>query len=156
MELIELPFEIRESFPFIFLNEGVNNIVAWNFWLLVFQVFVGILLVLYLRRIVQSLETAKVKTISKMDKLDRKLFKKLIAELYSDNKPKQKKNKRKKRVDSAAQTKKEKKVKNKVVPVAKQDKKNRKSSAKKQKTKPKQKKVRKRKEKPFSNAQEIE
>ena len=51
-----MPFEIREGFPFLFLNESMENIVAWNFWLNLFMIIIGVVLVLYLRKIVQSLE----------------------------------------------------------------------------------------------------
>ena len=136
--MIELPFEIREVFPFVFLNEPMESIVAWNFWILIFQLFVGILLVLYLRKIVESFEV-KARTQAARS-----------ASFYFTKKSKKLKEKPKKQ----KKNKKIKKVKKEVVPVAKQDKKNRKRTPQKPKTK--QKKVRKRSDKPFSNAQEIE
>ena len=144
--MIGLPFEIRESFPFFYLREPMENIVAWNFWILIIQTIIGILLVLYLRKIVESFQV-KARTLAAKEATF--YFRK--KDEKQKDKPKQRK--RKKRIDSAAQTKKEKKVKKEVVHVAKQDKKNRKTAPKKQK----QKRKRKVKSKdPFANAQEID
>jgi len=48
--MIYLPFEIREAFPWLYLNEGVENIVAWNFWILIFQSLIILILFLWIRQ----------------------------------------------------------------------------------------------------------
>jgi hypothetical protein len=98
LELIKLPLELRDVFPWIFLNDSVENIVAWNFWMIVFQCFFMVFLFFYLRKIIAELQMMAL--LKDIEKKGRK-------------KIKRKKIKRKKEKDKIVQSPKQIKTRNK-------------------------------------------
>ena len=140
--MINLPFEIREVFPFVFLNEPMESIVAWNFWILIFQSIIGVILVFYLRKIVQSFE---VKSRQKASQAATYFFRKKERKEEKQSRKRVKKRSHKNKVDSAVHSKKT----QQKVPVKKR--------VQKRSEDPKPKQPRKKQDKdPFKDAQEIE